>query len=168
MKKIDTNLYSRQITTFGIDTMSKIQDLRILIVGMRGLGIEIAKNIVLFGIKELKIYDENIVLINDLGSNFFLSEKNVGKPRDISCLSKIRELNSYVNVDIFRDNLEEKIDNFDVIIFTEIMNTNYLFSINELCHKKKVKFIYCLNLGLSCYIFSDFGDEHIIIDYTGK
>ena len=168
MKKIDTNLYSRQITTFGIDTMSKIQDLRILIVGMRGLGIEIAKNIVLFGIKELKIYDENIVLINDLGSNFFLSEKNVGKPRDISCLSKIRELNSYVNVDIFRDNLEEKIDNFDVIIFTEIMNTNYLFSINELCHKKKVKFIYCLNLGLSCYIFSDFGDEHIIIDPTGK
>ena len=168
MKKIDTNLYSRQITTFGFDTMSKIQDLRVLIVGMRGLGIEIAKNIVLSGIKELKIYDENIIIINDLGSNFFLSEKNVGKPRDISCLSKIRELNSYVNVDIFRENLEEKIDNFDVIIFTEIMNTNYLFSINELCHKKKVKFIYCLNLGLSCYIFSDFGDEHIIIDPSGK
>ena len=55
MKKIDTNLYSRQITTFGIDTMSKIQDLRVLIVGLRGLGIEIAKNIVLSGIKELKI-----------------------------------------------------------------------------------------------------------------
>ena len=168
MKKIDTNLYSRQITTFGIDTMSKIQDLRVLIVGLRGLGIEIAKNIVLSGIKELKISDENIALINDLGSNFFLSEKDIGKPRDISCLTKLRELNSYVTVDIFRKNLEENIDNFDIIIITEIMSTNYLFSINELCHKKNVKFIYCLNLGLSCFIFNDFGDEHIITDPTGK
>ena len=168
MKTIDTNLYSRQITTFGIDTMTKIQFLRVLIVGLRGLGIEIAKNIVLSGIKELKISDENISLINDLGSNFFLSEKDIGKPRDLSCLSKLRELNSYVNVDVFRENLEENIDNFDVIIITEIMNTNYLFSINELCHKKNVKFIYCLNLGLSCFVFNDFGDEHIITDPTGK
>ena len=112
MKTIDTNLYSRQITTFGIDTMSKIQDLRVLIVGLRGLGIEIAKNIVLSGIKELKISDENIALINDLGSNFFLSEKDIGKPRDISCLTKLRELNSYVSVDVFKENLEENIDNF--------------------------------------------------------
>ena len=168
MDKIDTNLYSRQITTFGIDTMSKIQNLRVLIVGMRGLGIEIAKNIVLSGIKELKIDDKNISLINDLGSNFFLSEENIGKPRDSSCLSKLRELNSYVKVDIFRDNLEEKIDNFDIVIFTEITDTKYLFSINELCHKKNVNFIYCLNLGLSCFVFSDFGDKHIITDPTGK
>ncbi len=112
MKTIDTNLYSRQITTFGIDTMTKIQFLRVLIVGLRGLGIEIAKNIVLSGIKELKISDENISLINDLGSNFFLSEKDIGNPRDLSCLSKLRELNSYVSVDVFKENLEENIDNF--------------------------------------------------------
>ena len=168
MSKIDTNLYSRQITTFGIDTMSKLQNLRVLIIGMRGLGIEIAKNIILFGIKKVNILDENLVSINDLGSNFFLSEENISKPRDISSLPKLKELNSYVYVDIFRENIEKKINDFDVIIITEIMDTKYLFHINEICHDNKINFIYCLNFGLSCYIFSDFGNKHIITDPSGK
>lgn len=168
MNKVDTNLYSRQIKTFGIETMEKLQNLRVLIVGMRGLGVEIAKNIILSGVKEVKILDQNNTLITDLGSNFFLSEKNIGKPRDISCLPKLKELNSYVKVDIFRENLEENIDIFDVLVITEIMNTNLIFSVNEKCHNKNIKFIYCLNLGLSCFIFSDFGNNHTITDPLGK
>ena len=58
MKDIDTNLYSRQIKTYGIETMLKLKNLRVLILGMRGLGIEIAKNIILSGVKEVKILDE--------------------------------------------------------------------------------------------------------------
>ena len=168
MIKIDTNLYSRQIRTFGMDTVSKLKNLRILIVGMRGLGIEIAKNIVLSGVKEVKIFDNKKTSITDLGSNFFLLKENIGNPRDISCLNKLKELNTYVNVDIFRGNLEEKINNFDVVVITEIMKTEKLFSINEICHNKKVNFIYCLNLGLSCSVFCDFGDRHIITDPSGK
>ena len=168
MSEFDTNLYSRQIRTFGIDTMLKLKNLKVLILGMRGLGIEIAKNIVLSGVKEVKILDKNETLINDLGNNFFLSEENIGKPRDISCLSKLKELNPYVNVDIFRGNLDEKINNFDVIVITEIMSTEKLFSINENCHNKNIIFIYCLNLGLSCFVFCDFGDKHIITDPNGK
>ena len=75
MRKLDTNLYSRQIKTYGLEAMSKLQNLKILIVGMRGLGTEIAKNIILSGVKEVKIIDENICEINDLGNNFYLSEK---------------------------------------------------------------------------------------------
>ena len=168
MSEFDTNLYSRQIRTFGIDTMLKLKNLKVLILGMRGLGIEIAKNIILSGVEEVKILDKNETLINDLGNNFFLSEENIGKPRDISCLSKLKELNPYVNVDIFRDNLDEKINNFDVIVITEIMGTEKLFSINEKCHNKNIIFIYCLNLGLSCFVFCDFGDKHIITDPNGK
>lgn len=126
MNNIDTNLYSRQIKAYGIDTMLKLQNLRILILGIRGLGAEVAKNIVLSGVKEVKIKDENICEINDLGSNFYLNEINIGQRRDISCLQKLKELNSYVNVDIFKGNLSEDILNFDVIIITEIMNENIL------------------------------------------
>ncbi len=168
MSEFDTNLYSRQILTFGIGTMLKLKNLKVLIVGMRGLGIEIAKNIILSGVKEVKILDNNETLINDLGNNFFLSEENIWKQRDISCLSKLKELNSYVKVDIFRDNLEENINDFDVLDITEIMNTEKLFSINENCRNQNIVFIYCLNLGLSCFVFCDFGDKHIITDPNGK
>ena len=49
MTKIDTNLYSRQIGTFGMETMSKLVQMKVLIVGLRGLGVETAKNLILAG-----------------------------------------------------------------------------------------------------------------------
>jgi ubiquitin-activating enzyme E1 len=84
--KIDENLYSRQIITLGFETMKKISQLKILIIGLRGLGIEIAKNIIVSGPKIVTIFDPNRVEINDLGSNFYLSESDLGKRRDESCI----------------------------------------------------------------------------------
>ncbi len=46
---IDKNLYSRQIGTFGMETMGKLIKMKVLIVGMRGLGVECAKNLILAG-----------------------------------------------------------------------------------------------------------------------
>ena len=48
-ENIDTDLYSRQIGTFGMDIMGKLLKLKVLIVGMRGLGVETAKKIILCG-----------------------------------------------------------------------------------------------------------------------
>jgi ubiquitin-activating enzyme E1 len=60
MDSIDTNLYSRQIYTYGLDIIEKIINLKILIIGLRGLGIEIAKNLILAGPKEVSISDKKI------------------------------------------------------------------------------------------------------------
>ena len=53
MDKIDTNLYSRQSGTFGLETMGKLIQMNVVIVGMRGLGVEIAKNLILAGPKSV-------------------------------------------------------------------------------------------------------------------
>lgn len=95
---IDEDLYSRQIICLGIETMKKISQLKILIIGLRGLGIEIAKNIIVSGPKSVTIFDPNKIEINDLGSNFYLLEKDIGKRRDESCLYKLKKLNKYVQV----------------------------------------------------------------------
>ena len=76
---IDTDLYSRQIGTFGMDIMGKLLKLKVLIVGMHGLGVETAKNIILSGSNLVDIYDPTIVKINDLGSNFYLNKEDVNK-----------------------------------------------------------------------------------------
>ena len=70
--QIDTNLYSRQIGTFGIETMGKLIKMNVIIIGQRGLGVEIAKNLILAGPKSVSIYDPEITKLNDLGSNFYL------------------------------------------------------------------------------------------------
>lgn len=62
-KDIDLQLYSRQIGTFGLETMAKLIELRVLIVGMRGLGVETAKNIILAGPKRVDLWDDKLVEI---------------------------------------------------------------------------------------------------------
>lgn len=72
--EIDTNLYSRQIGTFGIETMGKLIKMNVVIVGMRGLGVEVAKNLILAGPRSVMLYDPETTKINDLGANFYLEE----------------------------------------------------------------------------------------------
>ena len=171
---IDENLYSRQILTLGMETMEKISQLKLMIIGLRGLGIEIAKNIVLSGPNKLIIFDPTEVSIQDLGSNIYLSEKDIGKRRDESCLSNLRHLNKYVKIDYLKE--ITKIDdifkindfnNFNVIIITEILSQKDIFTLNEITRKNKICLIYSVIFGLSSFIFTDFGPDFTIFDGYG-
>ena len=143
-------LYSRQIAAYGSDAMNKISQLKILIVGMRGLGIEISKNIILAGVKKVDIYDNNKIIINDLTSNFYLEEKDIGQRRDEISLKKLKELNYNVECDYLKDeNYSKHIDEYDIIVITEIMDIDELILVNKLCHEKRKGFIYCLVFGLT-------------------
>ena len=169
MEKIDTDLYSRQIFTYGKDIMEKIIDLRILLIGLRGLGIEIAKNLVLLGPKEVSISDQNICQIADMGANFYININDVEKKtREESCLEKLSLLNKYVDVRIFKGNLKKSLNKFNLIIITEIMKTKDLFEINEICRNNNIGFIYTLSLGLTGFLFNDFGDNFVINDINGE
>jgi ubiquitin-activating enzyme E1 len=77
-QQIDTDLYSRQIGTFGMETMGKLIKMRVVIVGLRGLGVEVAKNLILAGPKSVSLFDPDLTQLNDLGANFYLEEKHVG------------------------------------------------------------------------------------------
>jgi ubiquitin-like 1-activating enzyme E1 A len=45
---------------------------------MKGLGNEVAKNLVLAGVGSLTIVDDDLVTEDDLGAQFFLSEEHIG------------------------------------------------------------------------------------------
>ena len=166
---VDTNLYSRQIGTFGMETMGKLIKMKILIVGLRGLGVETAKNTILAGPNEVQLYDPELVTINDLGGNFYLSEADVGKKRrDETCVSQLAELNPYVHVSVMKGTILENITKFNVIVITEVMQKEKLIEIDEICRKNKIAFIYSAILGLSGFVFDDFGTEHTILDENGE
>ena len=143
-------LYSRQIAAYGSKAMDKISKLNILLIGIRGLGIEISKNIILAGPHKITIYDNNKITMEDLGSNFYLEEKDIGQRRDEISLKKLKELNYNVECHILKDgNFSYHIDEFDIIIITEIMDIEEVKKLNKLCHEKKKGFIYGLVFGLT-------------------
>jgi ubiquitin-activating enzyme E1 len=155
-------LYSRQIAAFGSNSMNKISKLKILIYGLRGLGIEISKNIILAGPEKVTIFDDNKITNEDLCSNFYIEEKDISFRRDEICLKKLSELNNLVKCDYLKDgNLEEHIKEYDLLIITEIMEIENIIKLNKICHENKKGFIYSLIFGLSFYCFVDFG-EHVI------
>jgi ubiquitin-activating enzyme E1 len=84
--------------------MSKLANMKILIVGMRGLGAEVAKNLILAGPKRVDIYDPHKAHIRDLSANFYISEASARRRRrDFACIKKLSELNPYTKVKILGD-----------------------------------------------------------------
>lgn len=51
----------------------------VLIVNMRGITCEVAKNVVLAGVGRITLLDERDASEEDLGANFFLREDEVGQ-----------------------------------------------------------------------------------------
>lgn len=155
-------LYSRQIAAYGSNSMKQITQLKILIYGIRGLGIEISKNIILAGPEKVTIFDDNKITKEDLCSNFYLEEKDIGNRRDEISLKKLSELNNHVKCNYLKEwKLEECIKDYDILIITEMMEIKDLIKYDIICNSNKKGFIYCLVFGLSFFCFVDFG-EHLI------
>jgi len=168
MKTDEELLYSRQIAAYGSNAMNKISEIKILIIGIKGLGIEISKNIILAGLKKVTIFDDNKITKRELGSNFYLKEKDIGKRIDETSLKKLKELNNNVECDILRDDkFLDYIDEYDLIVITEIMAFDKIKEIDKICREKKKGFIYGLVFGLSFFCFVDYG-KHIIKNSTNS
>ena len=58
------------------------------------MGVEVAKNVVLGGVKSVTLCDNAPVAISDLGAQFFLREDDVGKPRAAVTQPRLAELNN--------------------------------------------------------------------------
>lgn len=73
-------LYDRQIRLWGAKAQERIRSANILLISLRALGTEIAKNLTLAGISSLTIVDDDPVTEEDLGAQYFLRDEDVGKP----------------------------------------------------------------------------------------
>ena len=119
MADIDTNLYSRQIGTFGMEMMGKLIKLKVFIHGLRGVGVETAKNLILAGPNTVILHDNSIVDLRDLGSNFYLTPEDVGTTtRGKASVNKLQELNPHVAVQLHEGSIDENfLSQFHVVFF---------------------------------------------------
>eukprot|EP00462_Mataza_sp_D1_P025955 CAMPEP_0175127644 /NCGR_PEP_ID=MMETSP0087-20121206/4495_1 /TAXON_ID=136419 /ORGANISM="Unknown Unknown, Strain D1" /LENGTH=1019 /DNA_ID=CAMNT_0016409633 /DNA_START=13 /DNA_END=3072 /DNA_ORIENTATION=- len=167
-QKVDEALYSRQLYVMGHEAQRKMQNSNVLLVGLRGLGVEIAKNIVLAGVKSVTLLDDNLVTEEDLSAQFFLSKFAVGQSRADACLQKLVELNKYVKVSVAKGNMDENLlSKFQVVVLTDCL-VEQQAKVNDFCHSKGIKFISGDIRGLVAGVFTDFGEAHTIADDNGE
>uniref|UniRef100_A0A8C5ICD4 Ubiquitin-like modifier-activating enzyme 6 n=1 Tax=Gouania willdenowi TaxID=441366 RepID=A0A8C5ICD4_GOUWI len=81
LMEIDDSLYSRQRYVLGDSAMHQMAQSSVFLSGMGGLGVEIAKNIVLAGVKAVTLHDTKQCETWDLGCNFFIHKEDVFNQR---------------------------------------------------------------------------------------
>jgi ubiquitin-activating enzyme E1 len=146
-----------------------MQQYQILLVGMGGLGIEIAKNLVLTGVKALTICDDDLVKISDLSSNFFLREDMIGRPRASSCYSPLKELNERVHLSVHTGPITEaEVRGFNIVVLTNNSSRSRLIELNRICRQNQIGFILADTRGLFGTVFVDLGSSFQTNDENGN
>ncbi|KAK8564699.1 hypothetical protein V6N12_058282 [Hibiscus sabdariffa] len=170
LNDIDEDLHSRQLAVYGRETMRRLFASNILISGMQGLGAEIAKNLILAGVKSVTLHDEGVVEMWDLSSSFVFSENDVGKNRALASVQKLQELNNAVVISTLTTNLtKEQLSDFQAVVFTDITLKKAL-EYNDYCHNHQppISFIKTEVRGLFGTVFCDFGPEFTVFDVDGE
>lgn len=175
LTEAEAEVYDRQIRLWGIEAQAKLRNAKVLVIGMDGLGAEIVKNIVLSGVKSVKMLDDKVATEKDLRNQFFIPPTSIGENRAEISQPRAQALNPLVTVTFDKKSISEKpseyITNFDVII-----SCNQQLSINlrlsTECHKHKKSFYACSVFGTYGVAFSDlnahkFTAEKMFVKKTG-
>ncbi|XP_066919835.1 ubiquitin-like modifier-activating enzyme 1 [Clytia hemisphaerica] len=166
--EIDEGLYSRQLYVLGHEAMKKMGLSNVFISGMKGLGVEVAKNIILAGVKSVTIHDPEQCSIEDLSSQYYLSEKDIGKNRAQVSVENLSELNTYVPVTVHEGELTDNfLTKFQVVVLTNSSLDEQL-RISDLTHKNNQKLIVVDTKGLFGQLFCDFGEKFAVMDTNGE
>ncbi|XP_049268909.1 ubiquitin-like modifier-activating enzyme 1 [Rhipicephalus sanguineus] len=165
---IDENLYSRQLYVLGREAMARMAQSDVLISGMGGLGVEIAKNIILAGVRSVNIHDEAVCTAGDLSSQYFLGEDTIGENRASACEASLAQLNQYVQVKAHTEPLtNDFLKKITVVVLTETPLATQQ-SMAAFTHENNIPLIVADTRGLAGQIFCDFGDKFRVFDANGE
>lgn len=166
--EIDEGLYSRQLYVLGHEAMRRMAGADVLISGMGGLGVEVAKNVILAGVKSVTLHDEKLATIKDLSSQFYLSEASIGVNRALASCEHLSELNQYVPTHAHTGPLDEELlKKFRVIVLTENDEIEHK-RIAKISRNYNIALIISQTSGLFGQVFCDFGAEFVVYDVNGQ
>lgn len=151
--------------------MARMAASNILISGLGGLGVEVAKNVILSGVKSVTLQDATTTTWDDLSSQFYLRKADIGKNRTEQCLKHLSELNPYVPVLTSKEPLTPELigkEKYSTVVVTETSGVSNLLEIGNWCHDNGVSFILAETKGLFSRIFCDFGPEFSVLDVNGE
>ncbi|KYN97410.1 ubiquitin-activating enzyme [Plasmodium gaboni] len=136
------------------DSLNKIFNTKILIIGLGGLGSPVCLYLSRFGFKEIGLVDGDKVEKSNLHRQIIHKEKNIGLNKCLSAKLFLKDIDNYISDSIkcypfFLDKLNGMniIKEYDIIIdCTDNISTRFL--INDLCILYKKKLIFASALGI--------------------
>jgi len=167
----EAELYDRQIRLWGLDAQKRLRSSRVCVIGVGGLGCEVAKNLVLSGVKELKLVDDVKVSEEDATCQFLAPRDQVGSNRAEASLQRLQQLNPMVNVTADTENSKNKtadfFKNFDLVVATTC-NKEELIRINSVCRAENILFYAGDVFGFFGFSFMDLISHNYAEEVTSQ
>ncbi|XP_034939308.1 SUMO-activating enzyme subunit 1 [Chelonus insularis] len=165
----EAELYDRQIRLWGLESQKRLRLANVLIIGMNGFGAEVAKNIILAGVKSVTFLDHRNITPEDSCSQFLVDRNDLGKNRAKASVARAQNLNSMVDVKADESEVDSKpeayFQNFHVVCASECTITQ-LKKINNICRKFNIKFFAGDVWGTFGYTFADLNTHEYVMDVT--
>ena len=124
----------------------RLQQAKVLIVGVGGLGSPVALYLTGAGVGTIGLIDDDVVSVSNLQRQVLYSEAEVGMPKAIQAKKRLEALNHDVQINAYptrltKENADEIIRTYDIIIDgCDNFATRYL--INDICVKWGKRFMY--------------------------
>mmetsp|Transcript_13181 Transcript_13181/g.15993 ORF Transcript_13181/g.15993 Transcript_13181/m.15993 type:complete len:372 (-) Transcript_13181:671-1786(-) len=167
ISETEAALYDRQIRLWGVEAQKRMREAKVLICGLRGTTVELCKNLVLAGIS-VTIQESSVVKAEDLGTQFFLREEDIGKNLAEASKARIQELNPLVEVTIMVKDLTDlgptDISKFDYLCACATSSIKTLMSLNSMCRENSTHFFCADSFGMYGYLFLDLGESYTYIE----
>jgi len=135
----ERDLYDRQFRLEGWD-QTVIKNSRVLIVGVGGLGCEIAKNLAMLGVGHIDLVDLDIIEHSNLNRQILFAGAKMGEPKAIVAARKLKEINPNIVVKGYYTSLERldpAIYNAADIIIGGLDSMNARLNLNAQCIRFK-------------------------------
>lgn len=145
---MESNRYNRQIILPEIETngQEKLQNSKVLIIGVGGLGSAVLPYLVAAGIGEIGIMDDDSIDVSNLQRQVIYKTNSVGKSKVLEAAAMALALNPSIKINAIPEKLEAKnaislFEHYDIIVdATDNLSTKYL--INDACCATNKPFVY--------------------------
>eukprot|EP00760_Papus_ankaliazontas_P031228 PhM_4_TR5216/c0_g1_i1/m.103702/K03178/UBE1, UBA1; ubiquitin-activating enzyme E1 len=164
---VDTDLFSRQIHVLGMSAMKRMATADVLIFGLSGTGVEIAKNIILSGVRSVHLLDNNPVCLGDCATAYCASPNAVGKPRADAYAPCLSELNPGVRVEVVATGmLEGLVPSLSCAVVVDATEEEAL-KFTDHCRQNSIPVVVAECVGLTARTFVDGGESFTVDDPLG-
>ncbi|MDH4292115.1 MAG: HesA/MoeB/ThiF family protein [Candidatus Bathyarchaeota archaeon] len=140
--------YDRQIRIEGLGKsgQSKLKKASVIVVGAGGLGCPTSFYLVAAGVGYVAVVDKETVELSNLNRQILHWSNDIGRPKSVSMVEKLRQLNPEVTVKALQKivtthNARQLVKDFAVVV-DALDNWRTRFLLNKACVKEKIPFVH--------------------------
>ena len=99
----ELEIFSRQLilNDFNEKSFNELQNKEVSIVGLGGIGCPLAQYLISCGIKNINLFDDDIIKKNNLNRQTLYTLQELGEKKTIVAKKKLLGINSYANINIY-------------------------------------------------------------------